>query len=157
MLPDKLVEFLGGPVVMLVGARSEDLRPAISFAFGGVVDAGSDSITFFLPNVEGEAILRNLDQNGKVAFTVVEGISHETYQFKGKCIEARPVSEQERALQVSYREKMVPHYAAKGVPERYFGRMVYDPSTAVTFRVEEIFDQTPGPGAGGKLDFSPGT
>ena len=155
MISANLVEFLNGPVVLLVGTRDENMRPSAAYAFGCVTDAENETITFFLPDNEGEAVLRDLKQNGKVALTVTEGISHLTYQFKGTRIEARPVSENEKALQDAYREKVIAHYLQKGVPEGYFGWIVYDPSTAVTFRVEETFDQTPGPAAGGKLDSTP--
>jgi hypothetical protein len=152
MISTNLVEFLNGPVVLLVGTRDENMRPSGAYAFGCVTDAENDIVTFFLPNVEGEAILRDLKQNGKVALTAVEGISHLTYQFKGTALETRPVSENEKGLQDAYRETVIAHYLQKGVPEGYFGWMVYNPSTAVTFRVEEIFDQTPGPAAGAKME-----
>jgi len=155
MIPANLIEFLDGPVVLLVGTRDENLRPFGAYAFGCVTEADHETITFFLPDCEGGTILRDLEQNGKVALAVTEGISHVTYQFKGTCVETRPVSDKEKALQGAYREKVIVHYKQKGVPEGYFGWMVYDPSTAVTFRVEEIFDQTPGPAAGAKMESTP--
>ena len=155
MISADLVEFLNGPVVLLVGTRDENMRPSAAYPFGCVTDGEDDTITFFLPNVEGGAVLRDLKQNGKVALTAVEGISHLAYQFKGTYIESRAVDEQEKALQDAYKEKVIPHYLKKGVAEAYFGRIVYDPSTAVTFRVEEIFDQTPGPAAGSKMETTP--
>ena len=155
MIPDKLVEFLTGPVVLLVGTASTALRPSGAYAFGLTADAEKDVITFFLPDVEGEDVLRDLRENGRVAVTASQGGSHETYQVKGRLIEARPVDDGEKAFQDAYREKAIAHYTPLGVPEGYFGSMVYDPSTAVSFRLEEVFDQTPGPAAGDKIEFIP--
>ncbi len=155
MIPDKLVEFLNGPVVLLVGTASAARRPSGAYAFGLTADAEKDVITFFLPDVEGEDILRDLRENGRVAVTASQGGSHETYQVKGRFIEARPVDDGEKAFQDAYREKAIAHYSPLGVPEGYFGSMVYDPSTAVSFRLEEVFVQTPGPAAGDKIEFIP--
>ena len=62
MIPDKLVEFLHGPQIMLVGTRDAKLRPAVDRAFGAVADA-PDSITIFLPDAE--RTLANLADNGE--------------------------------------------------------------------------------------------
>ena len=154
MIPENLVEFLNGPVVLTVGTRNEEMRPCLSRVFGAVTDAENEAITFFLPDVEGESILRNLAQNGRVVLTMTDGLSNESYQIKGKTIGSRPSDEKETALQDTYKSMMISHYKKKGIPEEFFGGFVYHPSTAVTFRVEEIFVQTPGPGAGEKIDFT---
>ena len=67
MIPDKLVEFLHGPQIMLVGTRDAKLRPAVDRAFGAVADAAKDSITIFLPDGNAERTLANLADNGRVA------------------------------------------------------------------------------------------
>ena len=156
MIPADLVEFIQGPYVMFVGTRDERLRPSISWVFGAVADAAKDTITIFLPNVAGEAIMNNLSQNGSVALTMTDTPrDHHSIQFKGKCIESRPSTETERVFQDNYKVRLIEHFRKMGIPDEFFGGFVYYPSTAVSFRVEEIFDQTPGPGAGGKVDFTP--
>ena len=47
---------------------------------------------------------------------------------------------------------MISHTGALGYPAEIFTGFTIYPSTAVTFKVEEVFVQTPGPGAGDKLD-----
>ncbi len=44
MIPDKLVEFLNGPVVLLVGTASETRRPSGAYAFGLTTDAEKEVI-----------------------------------------------------------------------------------------------------------------
>jgi hypothetical protein len=156
MIPAELVEFIHGPYVTFVGTRDERMRPSISWAFGAVADAAKGTITFFLPNVEGEAILNSLSQNGSVALTITDTPGdHHSIQFKGKHIESRPSTETEMAFQDNYKVRLIEHFRKMGIPNEFFGGFSYYPSTAVSFRVEEIFDQTPGPGAGGKVDFTP--
>ncbi len=156
MIPADLVEFIQGPHVAFVGTRDERMRPSISWVFGAVADAANETITFFFPNVEGEAILNNLSQNERIALTITDTPrDHHSIQFKGKRIESRPSTETERVFQDDYKVRLIEHFRKIGVPDEFFGGFVYYPSTAVTFRVEEVFDQTPGPGAGGKVDFTP--
>jgi hypothetical protein len=152
MIADRLVVFLHGPVVSWVGTRDARLRPTVAWVFGARVSAASDEITAFVPDVEVERTKRNLEQNGLIAFTVVDPISHEAYQFKGKLVEMRPSNDEERAVQEIHVSKVISH-AAK-FPREFFGGFTLHPSTALTLRVEQIFVQTPGPGAGRLLDLS---
>ena len=62
----------------------------------------------------------------------------------------RPTTEEERAVQEILRSKLG---AARDVPARV-GYGLFVPSTAITFKVEQVFVQTPGPGAGRQLDLS---
>lgn len=154
MIPQRLVDFIHGSVVMLVGARNAELRPAACMVSGAMADGEAGTITFFLPDAEGEQILSNFKDNGLVALTVAEGVSHETYQFKGKYIDSRPSEKKDAALQEIYRSKLSTRYGPGGLGEEFWRGVLFYPSTTVTFEVEEVFVQTPGPGAGEKLDLS---
>jgi hypothetical protein len=61
----------------------------------------------------------------------------------------------ERAIQEIYRRKLWPFGVQCGYPEQVAKPLVlgfaYKPAVAITFRVEEIFLQTPGPDAGKKI------
>ena len=154
MIPQKLVEFIHGPVLMFVGSRSAELRPSASWVAGGIADGEAGTITFFLPDVEAEPVLSNFKDNGLVAFTVTDGISHETYQFKGRYLASRPGDKKDAVLQEIYRSKLRTHLEPYGFTDEFYQTIVFYPCTAVTFEVEDAFVQTPGPGAGEKLDLS---
>ena len=157
IISSKLVDFVHGPVVMFLGTRSAELRPAFSWVFGAVAKGEEGTITILVPDVEGEQSFRNLEDNGRVALTVAEGISHESYQFKGRSIEMWPSTPEERAIQDIHKQKLVTHYAQIGGPPELFGDFDTAPSTAVSFKVEEVFVQTPGPGAGEKVETAEAT
>lgn len=152
MIPERLVAFVHGPILSWVGTRDARLRPSVSWAFGARVSAGRDEITAFIPDIEAEPAKRNAEQNGQIAFTVADGISHESYQFKGKLVGLRPSSDEERAVQDIHRSKLVSHMPM--FPKQFFDGYQLYPSTALTFRVEQVFTQTPGPDAGKMLDTS---
>ena len=152
MIPDRLVDFVHGPVIGWVGTRDARLRPAVTWTFGARVSAAGDEITAFIPDVEIELTRANLAHNGIVAYTVVRPSSHESYQFKGKLTGLRPTSEEERAVQDILLSKLVVELPM--FPPVLLTGFITTPSTALTFTVEHVFVQTPGPGAGRQLDLS---
>ena len=151
MISQKLVDFVQGPTLHFVGSRNAKLRPAFSWAFGATVNAAESTITFYVPNVEGAETLGNFEDNGMVALTVSDAATHETYQFKGPHLSTRPSEDKDTAIQDIHRSKLISHLGALGYPDEIFTGFTFYPSTAVTFKVEDVFVQTPGPGAGSKL------
>jgi len=152
MIPDRLVDFVHGPVLTWIGTRDARLRPAVTWAFGVRVSAATDEITAFVPDVEIDLTKSNLAHNGLVALNVTHPLSHETYQFKGKLTGMRPTTEEERAVQEIFRSK-VGALLTMFPPELVPGYTIA-PSTAITFKFEQAFVQPPGPGAGRQLDLS---
>ena len=148
MVLEKLVDFIHSPTFMFVGTRDEKLCPSFNRVFGAIVNQDRETITFFVPEILSEKMLRNLKDNGRIALTIVEMPSHETYQFKGAYISERESNDKETALQDVYCNQMISLMQKLGTHEEYWEGLVYKPSVAVTFRVEDIFNQTPGPRAG---------
>jgi hypothetical protein len=155
MIPEELVDFVHGPMGFVIGTRDAKLRPCVVWASGARADGAKDEITVYIADVFGARVLRNLEDNGLIAVTVGHGPAHETFQFKGRFIEARPSSEQDFAVQEIYRSKTSAHYGGEyGEDIRgLFDSLPYHPSIAVRFKVTEIFDQTPGPNAGSRVAF----
>lgn len=154
MIPDRVVELLQGPAFMQVGTRDARLRPAHAMVTGAVVHADRETVTLFVPEARSPRILSDLQDNGRVALGIALA-SHEAYQLKGTYLSSRPTGDEDVALQETYRTKMLA--AVRQVyPEEIARPLVlgcrYRPGVAVTFRVEEVFLQTPGPGAGNKMD-----
>ena len=152
MIPEKLVEFMHGPRLMFVGSRNDKLRPTASWAFGALADGGAGTVTVFIPEVEGAATFENIENNGRVALTVADAPSHETYQFKGQLIETRPCTDADHTVQEIYMSKMVAYHEPLGYGEEILRGFTLKPAKAVSFQVEDIFVQTPGPGAGEKIE-----
>lgn len=153
MIPDKVIELLHGPAFMQVGTRDAGLRPAHTFAVGAVVHDDRQTITVFVPESRSTRVLSDLKANGRVALGVAL-VSHEAYQLKGTYVSSRPTGDEETALQEAYRAKLVA--AVRQVFPDEIARpfalgFAYWPGVAITFRVEEVFLQTPGPGAGTKM------
>ena len=72
-------------------------------------------------------------------------------QVKGTTIEARLAREDEAPYVRARLDAFVEMCAAFGVPRRLTRSAGHWPAFAVSVRVEEIFEQTPGPNAGSRL------
>jgi hypothetical protein len=77
-------------------------------------------------------------------------------QFKGAHIASNASTEKEIAIQDIYMEKLIARLTQIGIGVEHLKAMALYPSTAVTFSVQDVFVQTPGPGAGARYDFTPG-
>lgn len=153
MIPDRVVEVLLGPSFMQLGTRNAELRPAHCPVSGALAHDDRQTITFFVTEGRSRRILSDLESNGRVALTIAQA-SHEAYQLKGTYVSSRPASDEDYALQEGYRSKLCAEMA-RFWPEEMVKALIlgteYRPSMGITFRVEELFLQTPGPGAGSKM------
>jgi hypothetical protein len=153
VIPDRVVEVLHGPAFIQVGTRDANLRPAHAFAVGAAVHPDRQTVTFYVPEGRSARLLDDLRDNGRVALGVALA-SHEAYQLKGTFLSARPTGDEDLARQEAYRATLYAT-ARQAYPEEIARPLTlgfaYRPGVAVTFRVDEIFLQTPGPGAGSKL------
>jgi hypothetical protein len=153
VIPDRVVEVLHGPAVMAVGTRNADLHPAHTCAVGAIVHDDRRTVTFFVPESRSARLLSDLRDNGRVAFTV-GWVSHEAYQVKGTYLASRPTTEEDVVRQEAYRSRLLA--AVRQVYPEEIARpfalgFAYKPGVAVTFRADEVYLQTPGPGAGSRM------
>lgn len=153
MIPDRVLEVLHGPAMMFVGTRDAGLRPAHTAAVGAVAHDDRRTVTFFVPESRSAKLLGNLTDNGRVALDF-GWMSHEAYQLKGTYFSSRPTTGEDIARQEAYRKKLVA--AVRQVYPEEIARSLalgyqYKPGVAVTFRVDEVYLQTPGPGAGSRI------
>ncbi len=154
MIPDRVAEHLQGPAFIQVATRNADLRPAHAHVLGAVVHDDKETVTFFVAVKRSKQIVADLEDNGRVALEAAHA-THEAYQMKGKYVSSRPSSEEDYAVQEAYKKRIV-EGLLQFFPEELARPIAgvesdYRPSVAITFRVEEIYLQTPGPGAGTKM------
>ncbi|HET6373662.1 MAG TPA: hypothetical protein VFG76_10165 [Candidatus Polarisedimenticolia bacterium] len=151
MIPDRVVEVLHGPTWIQIGSRDEALRPAHTMAVGAVVHDDRQTVTVFVPTARSGRVLRDLTGNGRIAVSLALA-SHESYQLKGTYISSRPTDDTDRARQEARRAALLESALEAGYPETIARPLALGlaitPGVAITFRAEQVFLQTPGPGAG---------
>lgn len=154
VIPAELAELFEGGISILVGTRDPDLVPESAMAAGAVVHPDRRRITIFLPVEPNERALANLRETGVIAVAFSNSIDHHTTQVKGRVVELRPGTEAEEQVCTRYRIALGELLAVVGHPRATVRSVNVWPSTAVTFEVDDIFQQTPGPGAGERLQTS---
>jgi hypothetical protein len=151
-IPGHLVEFLADATIAIVGTRGPDLVPNVHRPSAFRLGEDGKSIVCLFPEAFTAGLESALRDNGEVAFTVSQVPSHETYQLKGKWIESGPIDGVDFRLYELCRERAVARISQLlGIEPATLRESVLPPTLRIRFDVREIFDQTPGPGAGRRI------
>ena len=150
LISAELAAFIEAGVSILVGSRDAGLTPDCLRAIGAQVE-GADEITVFLPAETARTTVANLLDNGRIAVCFSQIADHRTHQLKGRVVAVAPAGEASRATVDRYRRAIAQELAAVGLPPHLTFRIHHWPCWAVRFRVDDLFDQTPGPEAGARL------
>jgi hypothetical protein len=150
VISPELADFLRGPYIYVLGSRDDALHGTCTYGFGAELDDEAETITVFVPDALLGYTIANLEANGEVAVLCGITIAHDTRQVKGTYLGSRPTTEREQALQDAHHVRLLENYRPilGDNTERYWNRFPLHPSTAITIRITEAFDQTPGPTAG---------
>jgi hypothetical protein len=152
MIPEVIVLFLDRAIVAIAGTRDERIVPHVHRVSGWHCSRDRKTISCLISEEFTPGLVSSLEDNGQFSLTVCEVPSHETYQFKGDYVSSRPSNEADVADFESCRTRFAQRLASLfGFPEEACAAFVPEPSIAVTFKVREIFVQTPGPAAGRRL------
>lgn len=154
MLSEKNAAFIQCHTSMSVGARDARNRPMVGRALGCRVSADRRRLTIYLSASRAAPLLDCLRQTGVIALAVTRPSTHETLQFKGAVIGITPLTEEDRRTIAAYRESFVAELALIGYGPGFAGGILAgdDDAVAVLFEPSAMFDQTPGPKAGTRME-----
>jgi hypothetical protein len=116
-------------------ASSDDLRTA----------------TVFVPLATSQDTMQNVATTKRLAVAASFPLDHCTTQLKGSVTEARLATDEERTFIRGRLEAFTEVLDQIGVPRRLVRRVAYWPALAITMRVDDVFEQTPGPRAGQRI------
>jgi hypothetical protein len=150
-LSDEVLELLSSGVDAIIATRDAALVPECTVGMGLRVHRDRWNITVFLAKTLAETTLRNLADNGQIAVTFCRPIDHNSVQLKGRCTGVRDSGPADREVQEVYRGAFAEQLAAFGLPRAVTRRFAWWPSVAIDIEVDEVFGQTPGPGAGERI------
>lgn len=157
IINDELKAFLEGPVSVLVGTRDSRMVPEITRAWGTRVSEDRKVLSLCVPLATSHKTLDNLEGNGVIAVAVCFPTTYRTIQLKGRCATAAEPDGMDLAAVERHRNAFAAVNEPLGQPRRRveaFWRAEIETSEVlvkILFATEQIFDQTPGPGAGRSL------
>ena len=154
-IPGVLLKFLERASLAFAGTRNRDRVPQFQSVAGWAIEPGHAGLAFFVDELFGARLLRDVAECPRLALTIEHIGPHETYQFKGDFGGSRPMGAAEHAASDRCRERFTRAVMeldtrwnfTREMLDRYHGR----PALAIALRVDAIFLQTPGPGAGRRL------
>jgi hypothetical protein len=133
---------------VLVGTADAAGRPSCCRGIAISAPDGLETITVYVPVATSHEAIQNLATTKKLAVTVTHPRDNFAAQFKGEVVEARLAREDEAPAVRARLDAVANMLERVGVPQRLSRSVTYWPAFAVTMRVEQTFDQTPGPNAG---------
>jgi hypothetical protein len=148
-------ELLGPGSALIVGTVAADGTPHASRGWGLAIVPDSSLVRLFV--AADDPVLRdNLAATGAVAATCGDPRTYRAVQLKGTADVPRPVTD---AADLAYcAEYYAAFFAAvnevEGTPLELLERMVPPGFVVCTMTVTELFNQTPGPGAGAPVTAS---
>jgi hypothetical protein len=148
VLTADLRQFLEGPNSIIVATQDGGLMPEAARALVLRCGEDGDSVTMWLPVSEAPRTVANLKADPRIAVAVELPSMHITRQLKGVATKVGNAPAKRRALLDEAFEAFTLQCLAIGLPRRLLDRVVRWPATEITMRVESVFEQTPGPGAG---------
>jgi hypothetical protein len=147
---DELSEFLQQLNAMTMGTRTADNQPHVHMGLGCRVE-DAERLRVFVADFAMHQLEESLRDDGQVAVTIGNPMSHESYQFKGVAERVAPCDDADKAASESYlRDLIEMTIQGYGMPES-LRDAVRPAAVAVTVKVREVFNQTPGPNAGQRI------
>lgn len=155
-LDPTILALLAGPIAISAAGRDSDLRPSVAHAYGCRVVAGGEAIRIFLLRDEARQVLADIAANGEVATVYSDVRSFRSLQIKGHDARIVAFDTEDAAYRAAYfritSQELLALGHAPGLAQGYFSVPEMADFATVTFTPGEIFQQTPGPGAGAKLE-----
>jgi hypothetical protein len=141
-----VAQFLSLGVSLVAATRDE--RWAVELTRCAAARLQPDGRVFFaVPIPEGERTLANIERTGVIALSAALPTNYSTLQLKGSDGARVAWPEQARVSQ-EHRTRFIESLVAIGWPSDYAAAFWSSEFEAVAFTPDEVFDQTPGPGAG---------
>jgi hypothetical protein len=152
-LSEELATFVAGPRFSHAGTRDKDLVAGYHIVMGVRASADRRQLLLNVPGPYAVSLRANAADNGQIAVGCSEAETHRTYQFKGRVVDVRDANAEDLASRDGWVAAMKPGLLAHGWTglADVLEYVKAAPLVTVTMTVEQVFDQTPGPGAGEPL------
>lgn len=148
--------FLPHRTSMNVAVCDGQNRPSLARGLGIRVSGDRRLVSVFLSQTHATQVLRCLGEGSAIALAVTRPTTHETLQLKGKVVQIAPMSADDLSALASYQDSVVEEIVSLGYQTEFVRSLLSgsEDCLAVVFQPTELFNQTPGPRAGEKLEIS---
>ena len=133
------------------GVASKSNKTKHVDTLGVRVNTSESLITCFVINSECKEVLEYLNESGRISF-FVGMISHEAYNFKGQFISSETINDSDLKISQVYSKNAIETITSIGLSkEAALEKYGKSPDICITFKVDKVYIQTPGPDAGKEI------
>jgi Pyridoxamine 5'-phosphate oxidase len=150
LITEEQARFLRGPN-SLVLASHQGCNPECTRAYALHCPDTRDRVIVWIPAGIAGALTTNLAVEPRIAIAASRPSTHETLQLKGRVVRIDRAADQLRPLFDAGWEQFMAEAKDVGTPRRLLDTVIRWPLVEIEVEVSEIFDQTPGPGAGTRV------
>ena len=138
-------------VSVIVGSVDTEGNPSCCRAVGLKTDDDLATVTVFVPVATSKDTIANVAATERLAIVTTHPISHCATQLKGIVQRSRPARDDEETFIVGHFAGFGGVLNIIGYPLRVTRSITNWPAFALEMRVDEIYEQSPGPKAGTRL------
>jgi hypothetical protein len=151
LLPE-IVDFLEGGCALIVGTVAPDGEPHVGRGWGLTVLPG-DSPQFRLLLAANDAVtIEHLAPGGRIAITGADVPTLRSMQVKGRSLGIESATEPDRERARAFMDAFFGDIVdTDGIEHSTVARIAPPDVVACVVLVDELYDQTPGPGAGASM------
>jgi hypothetical protein len=151
MITDAVVDFLALARSVSAGSCNALRQPFATRCAAVRVQPDRTHLDLFIGSAISETLLRNVAETQRLAVQVSHPADHRTLQLKGRTSSVHTASDSDRGYVEQWVHELALVLDQIGMPYDRVMRMAHWPAVLIEVRVEEIYLQTPGPGAGAPL------
>jgi len=151
MLNQRIRRCLEAGASVLVATVDARGIPSCCRASAITADDDLKTVAIYLPVATSQQTIKDIATTHRVAVAATHVIEHVSIQLKGTACTARLAHDDEAALVEDRHQAFGEVLYNIGFPRRLTRSVVHWPAFVIDMKVEEIFEQTPGPNAGARL------
>ena len=158
MLDDETRGFLEGGCALIVGTVGEDGAPHAGRGWGmAILEVGRPARCRVLLDADDELSVAHVAGGGNIAVTATSVLTLRSMQLKGQAIGVEVVTAEDEARAAAYIEEFYGLvHEVDDVAWEVFAAILPSGYVGCVFEAHERFDQTPGPGAGARVEGADG-
>lgn len=153
MITQDTLDFFATPTMAAVSSAAAGV-PHFTRAFLVEANVGTNSMAVYVPEGMSADLLSDLKSNNRLALVVVDVTTFKSRQYKGLVTATAAASAAENKRVQTELQKTIPVMAGFFGPGAGDGWSRYNivPAMRLTFEIQDIFNQTPGPGTGARIN-----
>ena len=152
MIDPEIVELMESPCSLIVGTVDDDGLPDATRGWGVQVLDGGTQVRLLL-SANAQVTIANLRSTGRIALTATHFLTLHSVQVKGSALTVEEPNDADRERFAKFWADCARTlHEVDGTPEETITRMVPSDVVACIMTVDDLFDQTPGPEAGTRLN-----